>query len=420
MRICFPGFEVSRGRSNPGKQIRALLAERAKAYAAAGEMLDTTDTPSETTAEEIAVLYRKRVPEDMTIVEVATPGHGPVLIGRGILSDIGERIAARLPDARTVALVVDPGAGDAAATVTDSIRDAGIQVATLALPPGEDAKSLTALGELLTSLREHHIEPTDAVVALGGGAVLDAAGFAAATYARGIPLVNVPTTLLAMVDAGLGGKVAIDHAGAKNLVGTFHPPRLVLADPEVLATLPERELRTGLAEIIKAAILASPLLLDFLELEDPTRWLDWIVEQGVRIKAGYVAVDPRDRGVRQSLNLGHTFAHSIESASGYSVSHGESVAMGLVAAARLGTEHAVTEPGLEERIRAVLDNVGLPATPAPDLEGDALVEAMTADKKRRSGRAVFVAPVAGGAALLDDIDPADAVSLLLSNTETSS
>lgn len=400
--------------SSPGAQIRALLAERADAYAAAGEALDTSNAPPERTAAELVERYRRRSPEgEPAVVNVETPGHGPVLIGPGVLARIGEKIAAGVPEAHTAVVVADPGAHDAAAAVADSIGAAVKEVAILSLPAGEEAKTLTALGELLTALREHRVEPTDVVVAVGGGAALDASGFAAATYARGLALVNVPTTLLAMVDAGLGGKVAIDHAGAKNLVGTFHPPRLVLADPETLGTLPDRELRTGLAEIVKAAVLASPLLLDLLEKEDPATRIEWLVEQAVRIKAGYVAADPRDRGVRRSLNLGHTFAHAIEAASDYTVPHGEAVAYGLIAAARLGAGHGITDPGLEERTRSVLDGLGLPSTPPPGLSQDALLEAMAADKKRRSGEAVFVVPATGGAALLEGIDPEEALTSLL-------
>lgn len=400
--------------TSPGAQIRALLTERAEAYAAAGEALDTSNVAPEQTAEELIERYRRRSPAgEPAVVNVETPGHGPVLIGPGVLSGIGEQVAARMPEAHTAVVIADPGARDVAAAAADSIGAAVNEVAILSLPAGEEAKNLTALGDLLTSLREHRVEPTDVVVAVGGGAALDASGFAAATYARGLALINVPTTLLAMVDAGLGGKVAIDHAGAKNLVGTFHPPRLVLADPETLGTLPGRELRTGLAEVVKAAILASPLLLDLLEQEDPTTWIEWIVEQAVRIKAGYVAADPRDRGVRRSLNLGHTFAHAIEAASGYAVPHGEAVAYGLIAAARLGARHGISDSGLEERIHSALDGLGLPSTPPPGLEQGALLEAMAADKKRRSGEAVFVVQATGGAALLEGIDAEEALTSLL-------
>jgi 3-dehydroquinate synthetase len=195
-------------------------------------------------------------------------------------------------------------------------------------------------------------------------------------------------------------------------VGSFHPPALVIADPSALATLPEQELRTGFAEIVKAAVLASPLLLDWLEKEDPMSRLEWVIEQAVRIKAGYVAADPRDRGVRKSLNLGHTFAHAIESASGYRVSHGEAVAMGLTAAARLGAKHDATEAALAEHLETTLGRLELPTTPPAGLHPEALVEAMTADKKRRSGQNVFVVPAEGGAALLEGIDPTEAVSFI--------
>jgi 3-dehydroquinate synthase len=180
----------------------------------------------------------------------------------------------------------------------------------------------------------------------------------------------------------------------------------------VLGTLPERELRTGLAEVVKAAILASPLLLDVLETEDPTARLEWIVEQAVRIKAGYVAADPRDHGVRRSLNLGHTFAHALESASDHGVSHGEAVASGLVAAARLGAVHGVTDPALEERIRSILKRLDLPTGRPGGIDNDRMLGAMAADKKRRSGESVFVVPSPVGAALLEGLDPAEALTAL--------
>ncbi|MGH2710707.1 MAG: 3-dehydroquinate synthase [Actinomycetota bacterium] len=398
--------------ANPEEQIRKLLAERAEAYAAAGEQVETTDVPAEETAKQIVELYRKRAPEGLTRIEVAAPGHGPVILGDGAIGTLGSELSALLPDARKVGVVSDPNARDAGESAAESISSAGMEVVRIPLPSGEAAKGIAALAELLTAMRENGIEPTDVVVAVGGGATLDAAGFAAATYARGIALVNMPTTLLAMVDAGLGGKVAIDHAGAKNLVGTFHPPRLVLADPSALGSLPEGELRTGFAEIVKAAMLASPLFLDWLEAEDPMTNIGWVIEQAVRIKAGYVAADPRDRGVRKSLNLGHTFAHAIESASGYEVSHGEAVSAGLIAAARLGVEHGVTDARLPERLASMLERLGLPQVAPKGLEPDALVSAMAADKKRSSGEAVFVVPTDKGAALLAGIEPAEAVSHL--------
>ena len=398
---------------DPSARIPELMRKRARLYDAAGEAISTTGQTPEETGTLLADRYRRVTARDeLAIIGVETPGHGPVVLGTGALVRTASKISLAIPRARTAALLMDPGGSEAAEIVAGAIELSGLDVARIRLPGGEQAKSLTVLGDVLTSLRENEIEPTDVVVAIGGGAVLDAAGFCAATYARGIPLVNVPTTLLAMVDASLGGKVAIDHAGAKNLVGTFHPPRLVLADPALLTSLPEGELRTGLAEVVKAGVLASPLLLDVLETTDPTVILEWIVEQSVRIKAGYVAADPRDAGVRRSLNLGHTFAHAIESASDYTISHGEAVAAGLVAAARLGAAHGITDPALEERVRTILRRLDLPTGRPGGLDNDRLLSAMAADKKRRSGEAVFVVPSPGGASLLEGLDPAEALTAL--------
>ncbi len=404
-------------RPDPAKRIPQLLHERRDAYADAGEALDTTGESIEQTAVRLADRYLRVISrEELAIIDVEAPGHGPVVLGTGALGRIAAKISIAIPRARTAALITDPRAKEAADVVAVALQDSGLDVARIELPGGEESKSLSVLGHALTSLREQGIEPTDVVVAIGGGAVLDAAGFAAATYARGISLVNVPTTLLAMVDAALGGKVAIDHAGAKNLVGTFHPPRLVLADPAVLASLPERDLRTGLAEVVKAGILASPLLLDVLETDDPTARLEWIVEQAVRIKAGYVAADPRDTDVRRSLNLGHTFAHAIEAASDFEVSHGEAVAMGLVAAAEMGARNGITAPELADRTRVILERLELPTAAPRELDTEHLASAMAADKKRRSGKAIFVVPAPGGAALLEGIDPAEALSFLSRET----
>jgi shikimate kinase / 3-dehydroquinate synthase len=398
---------------DPARRIATLLRERDEAYAHAGEALSTSGRNAEETATRLAERYRRLIARDeLLIVDVDAPDHGQVVIGTGALERVARKISIALPTARTAALVADPGAARVSEEVADALAETGLRIVRVELPGGERAKTIDVLGDALTTMHRGDVEPTDVVVAVGGGAVLDVAGLAAATYARGVALVNVPTTLLAMVDAGLGGKVAIDHAAAKNLVGAFHPPRLVLADPAVLRTLPDRELRSGFAEIVKAAVLASPLLLDVLEREDVADRLEWVVEQAVRVKVGYVAADPRDRGLRRSLNLGHTFAHAIETASEYRVSHGEAVACGLIAAARLGAHHGVTDSGLEGRLHTILERFGLPTVAPERLDRARLLEAIAADKKRRSGRAAFIVPAPGGAALLEGIDPAEAMSFL--------
>jgi shikimate kinase/3-dehydroquinate synthase len=408
----------------PGRT-RELLEARAPAYAAAGEALDTTElTPGEVAAE-IAARYRAVAGSgEAARIPVEGPdGPYPVVIGTGAVDRLGEELAEALPGLRGVAVAadetVDRGAGE---RVSVALQRAGIRVAArIALPAGEAAKSVEVEAALWSQFRDAGLERSDAVVAVGGGAALDAAGFAAATYARGLALVNVPTTLLAMVDAALGGKVGIDHAGVKNLVGVFHHPRLVVTDPSTLASLSPRALRAGLAEVVKALLLASPLALDRLSSLEvaPThadgtpRHLVWAVEQAVRVKAAYVADDPRDRGVRQALNLGHTFAHAIEAATDCAVPHGEAVAIGLMAASRLGAAAGVTPPETPELLLSVLTKLGLPTEPPAALNRERLLTAMLSDKKRRSGRAVFVVPAPGGAAGLEGVEPEQALALLL-------
>lgn len=427
---------LRRGRPRPllepdlDARVGALLEGRAAAYAAAGEPLDTTGLTPEEAGVALADRYRRRPagaealdPVDPAIValEVAGPaGPYPVLLGPGAIEVTGRAIPRFLPDGGRAALVAD---GSVAATcgerVAGALTRAGIDVAVrVALPAGERAKSMDALAHLWERFARAGLDRSGVVVAVGGGAALDVAGFAAATYARGVALVNVPTTLLAMVDAALGGKGGIDHAGIKNLVGAFHHPRMVVADLSVLSSLPPRAVRSGLAEVVKAAAVASPLVLDVLgglplDTSGIPHHLGWLVEQSVRIKAGYVREDPRDLLLRHALNLGHTFAHAIESASGYAVPHGEAVAMGLVAASRLGAAAGVTDGTVADQLVRVLRRLGLPIDPPAGLAAEALRAAMAADKKARAGRAVFVVPASGGAELLEGVDLDDALAALL-------
>ncbi len=399
-------------------QVRAgeLLAIRSAAYAAAGPALDTTAHSPEEVAGELAARYGTAAAGDGRIRVQGGSGQTTVLISPGSVRHVGTEIAAAQPLSRATAVVFDPAVETVAGVVADSLSAVGVREITVPVASGEQAKTATTVADLWSRFQEAGLEPTDAVVAVGGGATLDAAGFAAATYLRGVTLVNVPTTVLAMADASFGGKVALDHGGAKNLVGTFHDPALVVVDPDVLSTLPGRARQAGMAEIVKAAVLASPILLDALEdavgPELGGSMLTWILEQAIRIKAAFVAADPRDRGVRHSLNLGHTFAHGIEAASGYAVLHGEAVAMGLVAAARLGEAAGVTPPGLSDRLKRILTASGLPVEPPPGLASDAVGGAMLADKKRRGGRAVFVVPTEDGAALVGGVEVERAVAVL--------
>lgn len=422
---------------DPRARIRALLAERAPVYAAVGEPLDTSGLGPEEVAHRLAARY-PGPSRGLLRVEVAGPGGPyPVLVGPGALASLASELTGLLRPGAPVAVVADGTVEDTVGReVAELLVGAGLEVRLrVGLPPGEEAKSVSVVAGLWERFARAGLDRTGVVVAVGGGAALDTAGFAAATYARGVRLVNVPTTLLAMVDASVGGKVGIDHAGVKNLVGAFHHPALVVADPLVLRTLPGRALRWGLAECVKAAVLASPLVLEVLEegagslaeagpeegrgshpdgdrARERLATLAWVVEQAVRIKAAYVAADPEDRELRHSLNLGHTFGHGIEAATGYAVPHGEAVAVGLLAAARLGARAGVADPALEARLRRLLQALDLPTTPPEGLDPGRVAAAMAGDKKRRAGRMVFVVPAPGGAALLHDVPLEEALDVL--------
>ena len=406
---------------DPEGRISELLDERSAAYMAAGPALDTTGLDVRTTAAQLVARYREAAGGSRSAtIAVPGPDHPyPVMIRDGLIERVGDLVARVLPQAENAVLVADAGVADSwGRTVAGSLSTAGLgEGPPIVLPAGEDAKTAAELEGLWDAFRERQLGRSDPVVAVGGGATLDTAGFAAATYARGVPLVNVPTTLLAMVDAGLGGKVGIDHAGVKNLVGSFHHPAAVLVDPNTLSTLPLRHLRAGLAECVKAAVAASPLALDALEVlplnrEDVPIHLSWVAEQAVRIKAAYVRDDPHDHGIRHALNLGHTFAHAIESATDHEVLHGEAVAMGLAAATRLGASLGVTAPHLPAKVEAVLTRLGLSVSAPPGVDEDRVLEALGADKKRRGGRAAFVLPCPGGSDLIAGLDPRRALAAL--------
>lgn len=270
---------------------------------------------------------------------------------------------------------------------------------TVVLPGGEGVKAIATLEHLWRAFADHELERRDLVVAVGGGAVTDVTGFAAATFRRGLDWLSCPTTLVGQVDAGIGGKTGIDVA-AKNDVGAFHPPRAVLSDPSLLTTLPDREWGAGFAEVVKTALIAGGPLWDRTR-----RWqggrgteedrLD-LVRRCAATKERVVAEDPREAGVRAVLNLGHTIGHGVEHAAGGRYLHGEAIAIGLVAALDLSVEHADLDPTVVADAVAVLDRMGLP-TRAEGVAPDAVVTAMRADKKRVAGRLRFVLLAAPGA-----------------------
>ncbi|HET6342826.1 MAG TPA: 3-dehydroquinate synthase family protein, partial [Gemmatimonadota bacterium] len=270
------------------------------------------------------------------------------------------------------------------------------------LAAGEAAKSTAGLERVWRALRDQGADRDTPALILGGGAAGDVGGMAAATFKRGIPLALFPTTLLAQVDAAIGGKNAIDLDGLKNAVGSFHPPVLVGADLVCLLTLPEREWRSGWAEVVKAGLIGDPDLLDLCEREASAllaRRLDVLEEavaRAIHVKVQVVDEDPRETGRRRVLNLGHTLGHAVEAAGRGRWTHGEAIAMGLVAEARMGERIGITEAGVASRIERALAALGLPAVPDADLEAADLLDALRHDKKRAGGKLHVPIPVRAG------------------------
>jgi len=314
-----------------------------------------------------------------------------VVIGRGATAEIVGLVGH---GTQRALLVHPPALADLVPAIERELRGAGLEVTRAVVPDGEAAKTSEVAAALWSLLGSRGFTRTDVVVGVGGGATTDLAGFVAATWLRGVATVLVPTTLLGMVDAAVGGKTAIDTAEGKNLVGAFHPPAGVLCDLDTLRTLPEAELVSGMAEVVKTGFVGDPQVLELVEA-DPVAALDpagevlpELVERSVRFKAGVVAGDLRESGDREVLNYGHTLGHAVEKVEQYQWRHGEAVSVGLVYAAELAAAVGRLTPDVVQRHRAVLSAVGLPTTydgPWPDL-----LAAMRIDKKARGSVLRFV------------------------------
>ena len=292
-----------------------------------------------------------------------------------------------------------------------SLQAAGITPVTATISPGEDHKTLGDLLPVFDTFLQARIERSTPVLALGGGIVGDMAGFVAASILRGVPFVQIPTTLLAMVDASVGGKTGVNHAVGKNLIGAFHQPIAVLADPELLKTLPRRELVGGLAECIKHEIIRDAEGFTLLEnnldaiLNLDAALLTELVAHNVRIKAKVVETDPLEHGERAHLNFGHTFGHALERVYDYSYSHGECVALGMVAASAMAVDLGMLETTAADRIVRLIQRAGLPTT-AKNLNSAAVLDAMAFDKKVKSSRVRFILPDRiGHVVIRDDVPP---------------
>ncbi|NSL55858.1 3-dehydroquinate synthase [Uliginosibacterium aquaticum] len=315
----------------------------------------------------------------------------PIRIGRGLLAS-ADLLVPSLKTSRAAIVTNEVVAPLHLATLRDSLKAAGVSLTEIVLPDGEAHKDWPTLNLIFDGLLGARCERSTTLIALGGGVIGDMTGFAAATYQRGVPFIQIPTTLLSLVDSSVGGKTAINHPLGKNMIGAFYQPRLVLADIDTLQTLPEQELKAGLAEVIKYGFIRDLPFLEWLEANldallarDPAA-LAYAVERSCINKAEVVAADETEQGERALLNLGHTFGHAIEAGLGFGVwLHGEAVAAGTVMAAELSARLGMLSSADVTRVRRILERAGLPSV-GPRLGADRYIELMRHDKKVEAGR----------------------------------
>jgi 3-dehydroquinate synthase len=327
---------------------------------------------------------------DRTTVKLPTYS---VVIEPGAITRLASLIDAAAPSHR-LAIITDTTVAPLYARRI--VGDLGDRANMFAIPAGEAAKTRESWATVTDAMLACGFGRDTTIVAVGGGVVGDLAGFVAATYMRGIPFVQVPTTLLAMIDASIGGKTGVDTPAGKNLVGAFHQPSLVIADPRTLATLPANHFRAGLAEALKHGVIASAAYFARIaEAHDGTardeNALAELVAESVRIKASVVARDEREAGVRKVLNFGHTLGHAIESVSNYALLHGEAIAIGMVLESALAERIGIAEHGLTDAIRGALNKIGLPTT-LPALDHASVLDATRNDKKARAGHVEYALP----------------------------
>ncbi len=423
-----PRLPVAANAAATRDHVAGLLEERRSAYGRVAWRIDTTDRTPVEVAFEIAESLR----HDEPIIHLRTdvrpvPGHPlrpgearvcRVIVGRGAISALGPWLRELGVAGTAFVLSSRRVAGHYGARVRAVLDASAVHNKFIEVDDAEEAKTVDQAERLLYELVDGGATRDGVVIALGGGVTGDVAGFVAATYMRGMPLVQVPTTLLAQVDSSIGGKVGVNHPRAKNLIGAVHQPLLIVSDIETLSTLPPRQVASGMAEVIKTAIIGSPALFEELRarLESPgdvanPELLDTCVSECARVKARIVEKDPYELGRRRVLNLGHTMGHAIEAVAGYgNVLHGEAVGLGMLAAIRLSIKRGAATRDFLASTRRMLEACELPVT-MPRLDRDALAAAIALDKKRRAGGLTFVLPVApGDVRLLDDVTPDELIA----------
>jgi shikimate kinase / 3-dehydroquinate synthase len=358
----------------------ALLVSRAALYDSFPEQIETA---ARTAGAVVSAIEARLRPRTLAIPRLRQN----VVVGYGLLEQLQPMLVEHGVNGPVV-LVTD-------SHVADALRPRLLAAwPTIVLTPGEGSKRMGEIERLASRFLASGLDRQGTVVALGGGVVGDIAGFAAATFMRGVAWVNVPTSLLAMVDASIGGKTGVDLPEGKNLLGAFHAPALVVADPLALGTLPRQEFAAGMAEVIKHALIGDPALFEALERNGRFGSIDDLTA-AIDVKRRIVEADPFERGEREALNAGHTIGHALEVVSGYTMRHGEAIAIGLVAEARMAEDLGLAAPGLAARIEAVIRRFELPVS-AGDVDPEALRRATTSDKKRANGAVRFVLPAAIG------------------------
>ncbi|MFC1897090.1 3-dehydroquinate synthase [Chloroflexota bacterium] len=334
-----------------------------------------------------------------------------IQIGSGLLAQAGQRLK-ELGFGDKLVIVTDPTVrGLYGEMLKQSLINDGFEVALLLVPEGEEQKSLETAGRLYYELTDFHAERMTPILALGGGVIGDVVGFVAATYMRGIPLIQMPTTLLAQSDSSIGGKVAVNHGHLKNRVGAFYHPRLTVTDINTLKTLSSRELSDGMAEVIKYGVILDGEFFGYLEENlDKIKSLDAqvlerVVSRSAEIKAGVVEKDELDLGLRNILNYGHTVGHAIETVSELQVWHGEAVAIGMLVAGRISNKLGIFDANELSRLKSVIERTGLP-TEVPDLDLGKIIQAMQHDKKIVRGKVRFILPKSiGNVFIIDEVEP---------------
>ncbi len=398
---------------DPLERIRSLQRERAPVYGGADHEIDT----SRHTIEETVEMVKAWVESEERVIRVDLgPDSYDIVIGPDVLDRLGHRMTSFDLTGRTL-VVTHPGIAERyGGRTTDSLRSAGFEPDLVEVPDGEAQKSLQWTEKLYDAMLAHRMDRRSPVIALGGGVIGDLAGFAAATFLRGVPFIQVPTSLLAQVDASVGGKVAVDHRRGKNLIGAFYQPLLVLASLDTLDSLPDRELRAGMAEVIKYGVIADPGLFAYIEgrLDDILKCdrgvLAHLVARSCEIKAEVVAGDEREQGRRAILNFGHTMGHAIETQTG--MLHGEAVAIGMAYAARVAERMDMLDGESVRRLIELVRRAGLPHR-CDGLDVPATIETMKFDKKSVGGRPRFILPIRIGEVAVRDDVPAEYIRSVL-------